>query len=94
MELKQNKLYPSREEAEKLLSWGSGQSPGPWANHCRVTARAAETIADKCGLDADKAYVSGLLHDTGYYIYRNGKGEKDHIFSGYESLKQNVGHLP
>jgi len=28
------------------------------------------------------------LHDIGYNIYRNGKGEKDHIFSGYELMKQ------
>lgn len=75
-----------REEAEKLLTWAHEQNPGPWIDHSRVVARAAETIAQKCGLDAERAYVSGLLHDIGYYSYRDGKGEKDHIFAGYELM--------
>ena len=75
-----------REEAQKLLAWGREQNPGPWTNHCRVVARAAETIAGKCGLDADRAYVSGLLHDIGYYSYRDGECEKDHIFAGYDLM--------
>ena len=55
------KLLPSRNEAEKLLSLASELNPGPWTEHCRVTGRAAETIAKKCGLDAKRAYVSGLF---------------------------------
>ena len=79
-------LIPSREEAENLLTWASEQNPGPWVEHCRAVGRAAETIAQKCGLDADRAYISGLLHDIGYYSYRDGKGDKDHIFAGYELM--------
>jgi len=78
-----------REEAEELLIWAHEQNPGPWTEHCRVAARAAEVIARKCGLDAERAYVSGLLHDIGYYDYRDGKSRKaDHIFTGYELMME------
>ena len=76
-----------RKEAEQLLAWGAEQNPGPWTEHCKVVGRAAATIAHKCGLDAERAYISGLLHDIGYYDYRDGKSRKaDHIFTGYELL--------
>ena len=86
--MKSTILIPSREEAENLLAWADGQNPGPWTGHCRTAGRTAEAIAQKCGLDADRAYVSGLLHDVGYYSYRNGEGEKDHIFAGYDLMTQ------
>jgi len=79
-------LIPSREEAEKLLSWAHAQNPGPWADHCSVVARAAEAIARKAGLDAERAYVSGLFHDVGYYSYRDGKGTTCHIYAGYQLM--------
>lgn len=78
----------SREEAGKLLSWGGEQNPGPWTDHCKVVARAAETIAHKCGLDTERAYVFGLLHDIGYYAYRDRKGKTSHIYTGYELMTQ------
>jgi len=79
---------PSREEAVQLLSWGSDQNPGPWTEHCKVAARVAAAIAKECGLDEDRAYVSGLLHDIGYYSYRNGKGQTCHIYMGYELMME------
>jgi putative nucleotidyltransferase with HDIG domain len=82
------KDLPSVQEAEEILTWANGQNPGPWIEHCRVAARAAGTIALKCGLDEKRAYVSGLLHDIGYYDYRDGKGTTDHIFTGYELMKK------
>ena len=81
-------MFPTKEAAEQLLNWASELNPGPWTDHCKVAARAAETIAARCGLDTDRAYVSGLLHDIGYYSYRDGKGEKDHIFAGYDLMMQ------
>jgi hypothetical protein len=78
--------FPTRYDAEQILAWANAQNPGQWVEHSRVTGRAAETIALKCGLDSERAYVSGLLHDIGYYSYRNGKGEKDHIFAGYDLM--------
>ena len=86
--MKKNITFPSKEEAEKLLAWASKQNPGPWTEHSRVAARVAETIAQKCGLDVERAYVSGLLHDIGYYSYRDGKSERDHIFAGYDLMME------
>jgi putative nucleotidyltransferase with HDIG domain len=79
-----NKNFLSRVEAENLLNWANEQNPGLWVNHSKVAARAAETIANKCGLDADRAYVSGLLHDIGRY---EGVRELHHIYAGYMLLK-------
>jgi hypothetical protein len=86
--MKQNTTMPSRSEAEKLFAWAVEQNPEPWAEHCRVVARAAETIASKSGLDKEKAYILGLFHDVGYYGYRNGKGKTCHIYIGYELMME------
>jgi len=77
-------MLPSKEAAEQLLVWAHERNPGKWANHSRVVARAAETIAKKCSLDAHKAYVSGLLHDIGRY---EGVSGLHHVYAGYELLK-------
>jgi len=79
-------IIPSRPEAERIFQWAAAQNPEPWVNHCRIVARAAETIANKCGLDTDRAYISGLFHDIGYHAYKNGKGRSSHIYIGYEFL--------
>jgi len=73
--------YPTRLEAEELLNWASEQNPGPWVAHSRVTARAAEAIARAAGMDGDKAYVLGLLHDIGRY---EGVRDMHHIVAGYD----------
>jgi len=74
---------PSRAEAETLLSEAYKQNPGSWADHCRVVARIVETIAHECGLDTQRAYVSGLLHDIGRY---EGVRGLHHIYAGYEMM--------
>ena len=81
-------MHPTKAEADSLLIQAHENNPGPWLDHSRTVARVAETIAVKCGLDAERAYVSGLLHDVGYYSYRDGKGEKDHVFAGYDFMMQ------
>ena len=59
-------MYPSRKEALTLLQDAERRNPSPWAGHSRVAASCAERIAARCpGMDADKAYVLGLLHDIG-----------------------------
>ena len=87
-EKRYNNQLPSRDEAETLFAWAVEQNPEPWAEHCKVVARTAETIAINSGLDADKAYILGLFHDIGYYNYRNGKGRTCHIFIGYELMME------
>jgi len=80
---------PSRQEAERLFAWAVQQNPEPWAQHCKIVATAAEAIAAKSGLDADRAYISGLFHDIGYHGYENGRGRSSHLFLGYELLMKN-----
>ncbi|MCL2499569.1 MAG: HD domain-containing protein [Defluviitaleaceae bacterium] len=76
-------MYPSRSEAEALLAWGGIQNPGPWFDHCKNAARAAQTIAEHCNLDPERAYVSGLLHDIGYYANADRTGKNCHVYFGY-----------
>ena len=80
-----NKMLPSKEEATRLIKWAYDCNPGAWASHSKTAARAAEAIADKCGLDRDRAFVSGLLHDIGRY---EGVTELRHTYAGYELLSR------
>ena len=76
-------MYPNRTEAERLLREAEGCNPGPWGDHSRVTAHCAECIARRCGLDAEKAYVLGLLHDIGR---RFGTRHLGHVSDGYRYM--------
>lgn len=79
-------LRPSREEAQALLAEGERLAPGEWTLHCKVTAECAEKLAAACkGLDPEKAYVLGLLHDIGR---RFGKSELQHVPAGYFYMKK------
>ncbi len=74
-------MLPTKEEAEKLLAEAEKCNPGPWGNHSRVAAHCAEKIARECdGLDADKAYILGLLHDIGRKF---GVRHLGHVSDGY-----------
>ena len=79
----EKKAWPSRKEAEELLAKAAERRPGGWVKHSEVTVRVAEKIAKAAKMDADKAYVLGLLHDVGRC--------KDmgirHITEGYRILK-------
>lgn len=75
--------YPSRAEADRLLAWASEQNPGQWADHSHVVARAVETIASQCGMDGEKAFVLGLLHDIGRF---EGVRHLHHLVAGYHLL--------
>lgn len=74
-------MLPTREKAEKLLLEAEKCNPGPWGNHSRVAAHCAEKIAMECNdLDADKAYILGLLHDIGRKF---GVRHLGHVSDGY-----------
>ena len=75
--------YPDRGEAERLLREAECRNPGPWGDHSRVAARCAERIAAAAGMDREKAYVLGLLHDIGrkFGIYH-----MPHIYNGYQYM--------
>lgn len=73
----------SKNEAEDVLRWANAQNPGPWFMHSRVAAHAAATIAAACGLDEERAYVFGLLHDIGRY---EGVRGLHHALAGYQLM--------
>lgn len=76
-------MLPSRSEAEQLLCEAEVLNPGPWGDHSRVVARCAEKIALECGMDAEKAYIVGLLHDIGR---RFGVKHLAHVADGYSYM--------
>lgn len=79
--MKRDREYPNRMEAEALLLDAETINPGPWANHSRVAAKCAESIAKACkDMDGEKAYVLGLLHDIGR---RFGVKHLCHVYDGY-----------
>ena len=54
----------SRYTAEQALEKAGRSNPGPWVSHSRYVAQACRNIAARCPrLDADEAYIYGILHD-------------------------------
>ncbi len=73
-------MYPTAEEALNELKKGYEINPTRWVEHCRYTGEAARNIAEASGLDGEKAYVLGLLHDIGRRVGFTGIR---HIVDGY-----------
>ncbi len=65
--------------AEKLLIEAESINKGTWIDHSYHVARLAEKIAGKAGMDSEKAYIYGLLHDIGR---RNGSMQARHAIEG------------
>lgn len=71
-------------EAEVILKQGVALNPGPWEQHSFSVANNARLIAEKVeGMDADKAYVMGLLHDIGRRVGVTGIL---HTLDGYDYM--------
>ena len=75
----------NRIEAAALLDWAHAQNPGPWRAHSLHVARAAGDIAEKCGMDGERAWVLGALHDVGRY---EGVRGLHHAVAGYALLME------
>lgn len=74
-------MLPTRKEAMALIRDGLSNNPGPWGKHCLTAAHCAEKIAAAYGdMDAEKAYVLGLLHDIGRKF---GVRHLGHVSDGY-----------
>ncbi len=59
-------MLPTREEAIFELETAGKMNPGPWVNHSFNVGIAAGNIAERIsGMDAQKAYIIGLMHDIG-----------------------------
>lgn len=79
-------MYPNREEAKKLLIDAGKDNPGAWTTHSENVAFCAERIAKECpDLNAEKAYVLGLLHDIGRKF---GVKHFGHIYDGYQYMTE------
>ena len=71
----------TRRNAEFMLEKAIQSNPGPWADHSRYVATACENIAQRCShLDANMAYIYGLIHDIGRYA---GVTSERHLIDGY-----------
>ena len=78
-------MIPAREEAHRLLTEAESCNPGPWGDHSRVAADCACKIATAAGMDGEKAYVLGLLHDIGRKF---GIFHLPHIYLGYHDMME------
>ncbi|HAX83851.1 MAG TPA: phosphohydrolase [Ruminococcaceae bacterium] len=74
-------MLPDRKTAIAELELAGKMNPGPWTKHSYNVAEAARLIAAASGLDSEKAYVCGLLHDIGR---RTGIAAVRHIIDGYD----------
>lgn len=76
--------YPTIEEAEVILNEAAKMNPGEWVAHNQVTGLCASMIAGNCaGMDEQKAFVLGLLHDIGR---RFGNSDLKHVIKGYKFM--------
>lgn len=77
-------MIPDRTTSMQLLNEAYELNPGPWKAHSLVTAECAEKIAACCpGMDSEKAFIFGLLHDIGR---RFGVTQLAHVINGYDYL--------
>jgi hypothetical protein len=74
---------PTREEAVSFIRYAETRNEGLWVTHSFHVADACEKIALKSGLNSEKAYIMGLLHDIGRV---EGVSYLHHIVSGYNFL--------
>ena len=71
----------TRNIAEKVLEDAGRLNPGPWVEHSKYVALACQNIASRCpDMDADMAYIYGMLHDVGRYV---GVSSEKHLIDGY-----------
>ena len=77
-------MVMDRATAEKLLIEAEKMNRGAWVEHSYHVACLAEKIAHKAGMDSEKAYIYGLLHDIGR---RKGNMQARHAIEGYKYLK-------
>ncbi len=81
-------MLPSIERAEEELRLAEELNPGPWIKHSLNTGIAAGNIAEKVpGMDRNKAYILGLLHDIGRRV--GVVSTVKHVYEGYQYAKHN-----
>lgn len=80
----ETKMKLTLNKAKKLVQNNpDGQMILPKIKHCLEIGRIARKIAEKCGLDGEKAEILGIVHDIGS-IWNEGY---QHPYVGYKYLK-------
>ena len=80
---------PTLAKAGSLLDEAEAKNPGPWVAHSRNVALAARHLAEvHPEMDAETAYILGLLHDIGR---QEGVTKMRHALDGYTFL-HNLGY--
>ena len=78
-------MLPTIDEALKELEIAGGINPGPWTKHSENVGIAARNIAERIpGMDAEKAYILGLLHDIGRRVKFGPVDIPTHVYEGYK----------
>lgn len=77
-------MYPDKNMAHEILEEASKLNPGKWVEHSKNVAKVTSKLAEALGLDTNKAYIYGLLHDIGRRVGVTGTR---HIIDGYNYLK-------
>ena len=78
-------MLPTSEEALQELKIAEERNPGPWVKHSINVGIAARNIAEKIsGMDSEKAYVVGLLHDIGRRVKFGFVDIPTHVHEGYK----------
>ncbi len=76
-------MLPTIKEALEELKLAGELNPGPWVKHSENVGIAARNIAHKIpGLDEEKAYIVGLLHDVGRRV--GIVNIPKHVYEGYK----------
>lgn len=71
--------------AENALAEAEKNNQGAWVAHSKYVALACRSIAEKCNLSSDSAYIFGILHDIGRYA---GVSSERHLIDGYRYCKK------
>ena len=78
-------MLTTAQEALKELEIAGEINPGPWVKHSINTGVAARNIAQKIpGMDAEKAYIVGTLHDIGRRCKFGFVDIPTHVYEGYK----------
>lgn len=77
-------MFPNMNTADMIIENAKEKRGGSWINHSIETGKCARKIAELCGMDGEKVYVLGLLHDIG----KSTDGQFRHILEGYKMMSE------
>ncbi|MEJ7653688.1 MAG: HD domain-containing protein [Chloroflexia bacterium] len=79
---------PTVRRAEQYLREAADLNPGPWVRHVEFAALAARIVAERHpGIEAERAYVLGLLHDIGRRAGGLGAANVRHLLDGFVFMR-------